>query len=53
VFYMRRQKQCEGNRCHTLKYLILGCEYFLERVHLSIGFSVNSKDFSGNYSLFS
>jgi hypothetical protein len=25
-------------KCHILKYLILGCEYLLERVHLSIGF---------------
>jgi hypothetical protein len=25
--------------CHTLKYLILVCEYLLECVHPSIGFS--------------
>jgi hypothetical protein len=36
--------------CHTLKYLILGCEYLSEYVHLSIGFSENFKDFSRNYS---
>jgi hypothetical protein len=31
--------------CHTLKYLILGCEYLLKCVHLSIGFFENFKDF--------
>jgi hypothetical protein len=31
--------------CHTLKYLILGCDYLLQCVHLSIGFSENFKDF--------
>jgi hypothetical protein len=34
--------------CHTLKYLILECEYLLQYVHLSIGFFENFKDFSGN-----
>jgi hypothetical protein len=37
---------------HTLKYLILGCESLLQCVHLSIGFSENFKDFSGNYSIY-
>jgi hypothetical protein len=36
--------------CHTLKYLILECEYLLKCVHLSIGFFKNFTDFSGNYS---
>jgi hypothetical protein len=36
--------------CHTLKYLILGCEYLLECVRLSIGFSENFQNFSVNYS---
>jgi hypothetical protein len=26
------------NMCHTLKYSILGCDYLLQCVHLSIGF---------------
>jgi hypothetical protein len=39
-------------RCHTLKYLILGCECLLQYVHLSIGFSENFKDFSSNYSIY-
>jgi hypothetical protein len=30
-----------GGLCHTLKYLILGCEYLSECVHLSIGFFEN------------
>jgi hypothetical protein len=38
--------------CHTLKYLILGCEYLLQYVHLSIGFFENFIDFSGNYSIY-
>jgi hypothetical protein len=38
--------------CHTLKYLILGCECLLQCVHLSIGFSENFKDFSRNYSIY-
>jgi hypothetical protein len=38
--------------CHTLKYSILGCDYLLQCVHLSIGFSENFKDFSGNYSIY-
>jgi hypothetical protein len=38
--------------CHNLKYSILGCEYLLQYVHLSIGFSKNFKDFSGNYSIY-
>jgi hypothetical protein len=38
--------------CHTLKYLILGCDYLLQYVHLSIEFSENFKDFSGNYSIY-
>jgi hypothetical protein len=32
-------------RCHTLKYLILGCEYLLQCVYLPIGFFENFKDF--------
>jgi hypothetical protein len=39
-------------RCHTLKYSILGCEYLLQYVYLSIGFSKNFKDFSGNYYIY-
>jgi hypothetical protein len=31
--------------CHTLKYLILGCEYLSEYVHLSIGFFKNFPNF--------
>jgi hypothetical protein len=31
--------------CNTLKYLILGCEYLLECVHLSIGISENFLEF--------
>jgi hypothetical protein len=38
--------------CHTLKYLILGCDYLLQYVHLLIGFSENFKDFSGNYFIY-
>jgi hypothetical protein len=38
--------------CHTLKYLILGCECLLGCVHQSIGFFENFKDFSGNYSIY-
>jgi hypothetical protein len=38
--------------CHTLKYLILGCECILQCVHLSIEFSENFKDFFGNYSIY-
>jgi hypothetical protein len=38
--------------CHTLKYSILGCDYLLQFVHLSIGFSKNFKKFSGNYSIY-
>jgi hypothetical protein len=41
-----------GHLCHTLKYLILGCDYLLQCVHLSIGFSENFIDFSGNYSIY-
>jgi hypothetical protein len=38
--------------CHTLKHLILGCDYLLQCVHLSIRFFKNFKDFSGNYSIY-
>jgi hypothetical protein len=38
--------------CHTLKYSILGCDYLLQYVHLSIGFSENFKDFSGNHFIY-
>jgi hypothetical protein len=38
--------------CHTLKYLILGCECLLGCVHLSIGFFESFKDLSGNYSIY-
>jgi hypothetical protein len=38
--------------CHTLKYLILECEYLLECVHPSLGFFENFPDSSGDYSLF-
>jgi hypothetical protein len=38
--------------CHTLKYLILGCECLLQYVHLSIEFFKNFKDFSGHYSIY-
>jgi hypothetical protein len=38
--------------CHTLKYLILGCEYLLQCDPLSIGFFENFKDFSGDYSIY-
>jgi hypothetical protein len=41
-----------GGGCHTLKYLILGCECLLGCVHLSIGFSKNFKDFFCNYSIY-
>jgi endonuclease/exonuclease/phosphatase family metal-dependent hydrolase len=40
------------HHCHTLKYLILGCEYLLQYVHLSMGLFVNFKDLSGNYSIY-
>jgi hypothetical protein len=49
-----REKESEGRErksegpCHTLKYLILGCEYLSEFVHLSIGFFKNFPDFSGD-----
>jgi hypothetical protein len=46
-----RMRSIEG--CHTLKYLILGCECLLGCVHLLVGFSQNFKDFSGNYSIYS
>ena len=39
--------------CHTLKYLILGCECLLENVYPSLGFFENFSDFFGNYSYFS
>jgi hypothetical protein len=45
-------QQIKAEYCHTLKYLILGCECLLQCVHLSIGFSENLKDFSGNYSIY-
>jgi hypothetical protein len=35
-----------ANGCHTLKYLILGCEYLLECVRPSLGFLENFPDFS-------
>jgi hypothetical protein len=38
--------------CHTLKYLILGCECLLQCVYPSLGFFENFLEFSGNYSLF-
>jgi hypothetical protein len=38
--------------CHTLKYLILVCDYLLQCVHLSIRFFENFNDFSGNYSIY-
>jgi hypothetical protein len=38
--------------CHTLKYLILGCEYLLKCINPSLGFPKNFPDFSGNYSHF-
>jgi hypothetical protein len=41
-----------GVECHTIKYPILGCEYLLQCVHLSIGFSKNFKEFSSNYSIY-
>jgi hypothetical protein len=47
----RRREEKEAT-CHTLKYLILGCDYLLQCVHLSKGFSENFKDFSGNYSIY-
>jgi hypothetical protein len=48
----RPAKEGQGSLCHTLKYSILGCDYLLQCVHLSIGFSENFKDFSGNYSIY-
>jgi hypothetical protein len=42
----------EIGECHTLKYLILGCDYLLQCVHLSIGFFENFIDFFGNYSIY-
>jgi hypothetical protein len=44
--------QVDVGCCHTLKYSILGCDYLLQYVHLSIEFSENFKDFSGNYSIY-
>jgi hypothetical protein len=42
-----------GSICHTLKYLILECEYLSECVYPSLGFFKNFPDFSVDYSLFS
>jgi hypothetical protein len=49
----RRQSAtpCRGRLSHP-KIFNLGCEYLLQCVHLSIEFSKNFKDFSGNYSIY-
>jgi hypothetical protein len=47
------EKKFQKQYCHTLKYLILGCEYLLECVCLSIGFFENFQNFSISYSHFS
>jgi hypothetical protein len=42
---------CFLSKCHTLKYLILGCDYLLECFHLAIGFFEFFSEFF--YQLFS
>jgi hypothetical protein len=38
LFISGRDPWPVARRCHTLKYLILGCDYLLQCVHLSIRF---------------
>jgi hypothetical protein len=48
-----REQYNFGCGCHTLKYLILGCEYLLQCVYPSLGFFENFLDFSGKLFTFS